>query len=312
MLGYAAGYKNSTGSNNLFVGAYSNASSSGLTNAGAIGYRSYVTASNSLVLGSINGQNGATASTKVGIGTTAPTYLLQVNGTAAKPGSGSWTVASDERLKQNISEFKDGLAVVSQIKPVWFRYNGKAGMPKEQQYVGILAQAMQKIAPYTVGEFTHQDSTGKTEKYLDYNPNALSYILVNAAKELKAENEAQQQQLVEKDQQIAALETRLARLETMLLKQAPEETTSVARLYQNEPNPYTKTTVIKYFIPHTATLAQLMVYSVTGVEVFRKALLLKGAGKVELSHSAFTSGTYTYHLIVDGQSVDNKKMVVRN
>jgi hypothetical protein len=55
-----------------------------------------------------------------------------------------------------------------------------------------------------------------------------------------------------------------------------------------------------------------MGYSVTGVEVFRKALLLKGAGKVELSHSAFTSGTYTYHLIVDGQSVDNKKMVVRN
>jgi hypothetical protein len=260
-------------------------------------------------LGSINGQNGATASTKVGIGTTAPAYLLQVNGTAAKPGSGSWTVASDERLKQDIFEFKDGLAVVSQIKPVWFHYNGKAGMPKQKQYIGILAQAMQKIAPYTVGEFTHQDSTGKTEKYLDYDPNALSYILVNAAKELKAENEAQQQQLVEKEQQIAALETRLARLEAMLLKRAPEST-SVARLYQNEPNPYTKTTVIKYVVPHTATSVQLKVFSVTGQQVYSQELSVKGEGQVELSHSAFASGTYVYHLIVDGQSVDTKKMML--
>jgi hypothetical protein len=64
------------------------------------------------VLGSINKVNGATVSTKVGIGTSAPAYLLHVNGTAAKPGGGSWTVASDKRLKKNISTFTERLTVL--------------------------------------------------------------------------------------------------------------------------------------------------------------------------------------------------------
>jgi hypothetical protein len=66
---------------------------------------------------------------------------------------------------------------------VWFEYNGEAGMPTDQKYVGIIAQEMKKIAPYTVGEFTYQDSTGKTSQYLDYDANALTYILVNSVKE---------------------------------------------------------------------------------------------------------------------------------
>lgn len=56
-------------------------------------------------------------------------------------------------------------------------------MPTDQKYVGIIAQEMKKIAPYTVGEFTYQDSTGKTSQYLDYDANALTYILVNSVKE---------------------------------------------------------------------------------------------------------------------------------
>lgn len=51
-----------------------------LKNAGAIGSHAYVAASNSIVLGSINGINGATADTKVGIGTTAPTEKLHISG----------------------------------------------------------------------------------------------------------------------------------------------------------------------------------------------------------------------------------------
>lgn len=52
-----------------------------LNNATAIGARSRVTASNSLVLGSINGINNATADTNVGIGTTAPNHRLTVGPT---------------------------------------------------------------------------------------------------------------------------------------------------------------------------------------------------------------------------------------
>ncbi len=50
-----------------------------LSNSTAIGSRAQVSASNSLVLGSINGINGATADTNVGIGTTAPTFKLTIS-----------------------------------------------------------------------------------------------------------------------------------------------------------------------------------------------------------------------------------------
>jgi hypothetical protein len=80
---YALFY-NTTGSSNTALGYFAGPDSNhaNLTNATAIGALSQVTASNALVLGSINGVNGATADTLVGIGTTAPTAKLDVHGTA--------------------------------------------------------------------------------------------------------------------------------------------------------------------------------------------------------------------------------------
>jgi trimeric autotransporter adhesin len=67
-----------TGNQNTLIGARTIHSNAGITNATAIGYRAAVIQSNSLILGSINGINGATANCSVGIGTTAPTARLDV------------------------------------------------------------------------------------------------------------------------------------------------------------------------------------------------------------------------------------------
>ncbi|MBL0200011.1 MAG: hypothetical protein IPP81_07500 [Chitinophagaceae bacterium] len=79
-IGKNAGLVNFSGTNNTFLGAFADAGSASLTNATAIGYRSRVDNNNAMVLGSINGVNGATASTNVGIGTTNPLTTLDVNG----------------------------------------------------------------------------------------------------------------------------------------------------------------------------------------------------------------------------------------
>ncbi len=79
-FGSYAGTSNTTESNNSFFGANSNGAA-GITNATTIGYRAKVTQSDSLVLGSISGINGAFADTKVGIGTTAPVSTLNVRST---------------------------------------------------------------------------------------------------------------------------------------------------------------------------------------------------------------------------------------
>ena len=98
-FGHCAGFYNTTGRGNTFIGNYAGYTHTadkntvenyntlvgaytlgavGVTNATAIGYQAKVTQSNSLVLGSIAGVNDASADTKVGIGTTAPSQLLEV------------------------------------------------------------------------------------------------------------------------------------------------------------------------------------------------------------------------------------------
>ncbi len=79
-IGDRAGQTNTTGSDNTALGGYSNLGGTALSNATAIGFRAQVNQSNSLVLGSINGVNGAIASTNVGIGTTTPAQALDVTG----------------------------------------------------------------------------------------------------------------------------------------------------------------------------------------------------------------------------------------
>ena len=97
-FGQFAGDANESGGNNSFFGAqtgfahrngnlnslfgYGATTADNLTNATAIGANAVVQQSNSLVLGAIEGINGANNSTSVGIGTTTPSARLHVNGTS--------------------------------------------------------------------------------------------------------------------------------------------------------------------------------------------------------------------------------------
>lgn len=71
-MGQSAGFTITTGSKNTLLGSAANTSSATRINGTAVGANAYVGQDNSLILGSINGVNSATASTKVGIGTTTP------------------------------------------------------------------------------------------------------------------------------------------------------------------------------------------------------------------------------------------------
>lgn len=261
---------------------------------------------------------------RVGIGTELPTHLLSVNGSAGKTGGGSWSTFSDRRLKKNIKPFTDGLEQILQIDPVTYQYNGKAGIKTKETQVGIIAQDIQKIAPYMVTKATYDEEAEKgNENYLVYNPSALDYMFINAFKEQQTTIEEQQENIEAKEQKIIALEKRLERIETILkdcfntdtdktealLSLNPASTSTNAELFQNTPNPFSKQTSISYFIPQNSSLAQIQISDTNGKIWKTFSIKEYGQGQIQFSTTSFTSGTYFYHLILDGQLIDTKKML---
>jgi hypothetical protein len=85
-LGKNAGDNIGNGSNNTLIG-FDTDTDPGLSNATAIGYKALTSSSNSLVLGSINGVNGAIANTNVGMGTTTPDARLHIVRNGASGGT---------------------------------------------------------------------------------------------------------------------------------------------------------------------------------------------------------------------------------
>ncbi|MFN3698108.1 MAG: tail fiber domain-containing protein [Pseudobdellovibrio sp.] len=115
----------------------------------------------------------------VGIGTSSPTYQLQLStDSAAKPGTSTWTIASDERLKDLHKPFTRGINELLGINTVYFNYkkNNPLGLPHDKTYVGIKAQDVQKVIPESV----NIDKSG----YLHVTNDSIIWTCVNAVKQL--------------------------------------------------------------------------------------------------------------------------------
>ncbi len=125
---------------------------------------------------------------------------LEVASQAYKPGGGSWATISDIRMKQNVQPFNDGLSKIIQINPVSYQYNAESGLNTSETYIGLVAQDAQSIMPYSVspiyqGQIVEEDKNGNEtiinqgREILSFDPSSLDYIMINAIKELKAEND---------------------------------------------------------------------------------------------------------------------------
>jgi hypothetical protein len=149
----------------------------------------------------------------VGIGTVNPTATLSVNGTANKPGGGTWATFSDARLKKNIKPFSEGLDKLLLINPVSFQYNEQSGFNTEKEYVGIIAQDMKSIMPSTVEEITlevsntkeftkgakeasaQREASNTKSTYLSYDGSSLTYVVINSIKEQQEMIDQQKKQI---------------------------------------------------------------------------------------------------------------------
>lgn len=173
----------------------------------------------------------------VGIGTVSPSYLLHVNGTAGKPGGGSWSDSSDARLKESIHPIdgREALDLFNQLQGVTFEWVN----PEEHSAgtrASLVAQEVEKVFPDWVEEYEAQGSDaglipeGEKAKAVHF-PHDFNAYVIEAIKALDAENQALSETVEKQDATIAALQQQNADLEARLTALEKGAGTTNSRIY---------------------------------------------------------------------------------
>jgi hypothetical protein len=217
-------------------------------------------------------------------------------------GSGSFAITSDRRLKENIEPIEDILRKVLQLKPSTYYY--KSDEERENKSIGFISQEVEEVFPEMIAE--HEGIKG-----LVYDNFAV--LSIKAIQE--------QQELIEElQEENKNLKNRLAKIEAALFGKGKANTTTTddtgtivlsdAQLLDNQPNPFTESTILRYFIPETVTQAELHITNANGDRLKVIPIDAKGEGQVILEAQALSSGSYFYSLVLDGKVFATKQMVL--
>ncbi len=194
----AAGFTAESGTNSLSMGTWGQSAGSVVTyiEANSSAGLKMSTWTNTAMTFHTNGSAGGVTERmrisntgQVGIGTTAPSYTLDVSGTLRVTGTAytnggytTWTAASDRRLKDIHGSYNRGLDDILGINTIKFQYkaDNKIGLDSSKEFVGVTAQNLQTAIPEAVTEETN----GKLKGYLTINTTPVLWTLVNAVKQL--------------------------------------------------------------------------------------------------------------------------------
>ncbi len=114
--------------------------------------------------------------------------------------TGTLSNQSDIRLKENLRPIEDAIDKLVALRGIYFNNVGS-----EQRKVGVIAQEVETVLPEAVTE----DAEGY--KYVSYP--MLTPVLIEAVKELKAENDTLKAELAQQQAALDLLVQRLAALE---------------------------------------------------------------------------------------------------
>lgn len=258
----------------------------------------------------------------------------------------NFVVASDSLLKEDVKVIESSLTKIRQLRGVTYHYKKEdpAGGAQERAIsqttnelsfsdttsplsdggsldpeilaqmdresirprIGLIAQEVEAILPEVV--FTSLDGT-KGIAYSD-----IVGLLVEAIKE--------QQTVI--DEQQGRLDTLTMRMDEFLTQSDASDrhrTKSVssiseqgvdgqAELYQNAPNPFGQSTVIRYYLSEATSNAAILIYDLQGKQLRKIVLNDRNHAQITIQANELRAGMYIYALIADGREIDNKRMII--
>ncbi len=208
-------------------------------------------------------------------------------------------IFSDKRLKKDIKHLEN---VSEKLKKLnGYTYNFRTEEFKERGFdnkthIGLIAQELQEAFP----ELVSVDKDG----YYAVDYQGMVPVLVEAIKD-------QQKQIDELKEMIKSNANNSSTGDSKAINSSAitlsDKNTIV--LNQNIPNPFAESTIITYNIPNDFTKAQLIFTTTEGKIITAFDITAKGPGKLNVFANDLSSGMYSYYLVVDGKTIDTKKMV---
>ena len=220
---------------------------------------------------------------------------------------------SDLRLKENMSSLYDGRSDGNALKDLLsmsvykftykdqehsrtslFETQDKGGVEvsavksENKLHFGLVAQELKEIYPNLVEE--GQDG------YLAVNYVELVPVLIKAIQDLNDEIDALK----------GGGTVRKARSTSDINSQ---QTTNTNSLYQNNPNPFKEQTVIRFTLADDAADAAICIFDMTGKQL-KRIPVTSGMDDVTINGGELGAGMFLYSLIVNGQEVDTKRMIL--
>lgn len=275
------------------------------------------------VIGGLNGSNGAGIYGSTGAGPGSQlygSYAGYFSGATYVNGNLTATAIynlSDMRLKHNVTLLSEtsgskGYAIDNLQKLNIISYNLESPVKEEdhfsqsnhfndsgcsnevelnRRHYGISAQELQEIYPDLVLE--GQDG------YLAVNYVELVPILIRSIQELKQELDEMRNQS----------NARITRSESSNEQEMPVTSTNANILYQNSPNPFKEQTIIRFKLASDIQDASICFFDMNGKLLMKKPLS-SGMDSVSIGGYELGEGMFLYSLIIDGQEIDTKRLII--
>jgi hypothetical protein len=223
--------------------------------------------------------------------------------------TGALYYASDIMFKDQINAVSNASNLLAQFQPKNYVFKNQAypNMNFETgTHYGFIAQDVEVIMPSLVQDFTqpptidsagnilHQPINYKAVNYIEFVP-----LLVAAFNE---------QKLVI-DSLLNALQNPTPIINPTNTNKIQLSNSTGFILNQNDPNPFTESTIITYNIPEAVNSAKIIFTNSTGVIINTIVIGERGSGQLEVYASDLSKGIYVYSLVCDGKVIASKKMV---
>ena len=160
-----------------------------------------------------------------------------------------------------------------------------------KKHYALSAEQLEEVFPELV--YTNTDKS-KSINYVEMIP-----LLLQSINELRSELNR-----MKKENLMYANSKKATEIEPVL------NTVINFSLSQNKPNPWVESTEIELSVPQNVMKAKLLVYDLTGKQVFERVISERGNSSLKLTSADFTPGMYIYSLITDGKLIETKRMIV--